>query len=95
MLLTTGETVVAHGWNGDFLAEYDSISTDDYDAYEDYGYATPMEGSAAWVDTMAIPTTTEHPCTAQTFVSYMLDAQNGAALTSYNYYADACVIAKG
>lgn len=86
-LLTTGETVVAQGWNGDFLAEYDSISTDDYDAYEDYGYAIPVEGSAAWVDTMAIPTTTEHPCTAQTFVNYMLDAENGAALTNYNYYA--------
>jgi spermidine/putrescine-binding protein len=86
-LLTTGETVVAQGWNGDFLAEYDSISTDDYDAYEDYGYAIPNEGSAAWVDTMAIPTTVEHPCTAQTFVNYMLDAENGAALTNYNYYA--------
>jgi spermidine/putrescine-binding protein len=86
-LLTTGETVVAQGWNGDFLAEYDSISTDDYDAYEDYGYAIPNEGSAAWVDTMAIPTTAEHPCTAQTFVNYMLDAENGAALTNYNYYA--------
>jgi spermidine/putrescine-binding protein len=86
-LLTTGETVVAQGWNGDFLAEYDSISTDDYDAYEDFGYAIPNEGSAAWVDTMAIPTTTEHPCTAQAFVNYMLDAENGAALTNYNYYA--------
>jgi spermidine/putrescine-binding protein len=86
-LLTSGETVIAQGWNGDFLAEYDSISTDDYDAYEDFGYAIPKEGSAAWVDTMAIPMTTEHPCTAQTFVNYMLDAENGAALTNYNYYA--------
>jgi len=86
-LLTSGETVIAQGWNGDFLAEYDSISTDDYDAYEDFGYAIPNEGSAAWVDTMAIPMTTEHPCTAQTFVNYMLDAENGAALTNYNYYA--------
>jgi spermidine/putrescine-binding protein len=48
-LLTTGETVVAQGWNGDFLAEYDSISTWDddgeltYDAYEDFGYAIPNE----------------------------------------------------
>jgi spermidine/putrescine-binding protein len=86
-LLTTGETVVAQGWNGDFLAEYDSISTDDYDAYEDYGYAIPNEGSAAWVDTLAIPTTTEHPCTAQTFLNHMLDAENGGAITNYNYYA--------
>jgi spermidine/putrescine-binding protein len=86
-LLTTGETVVAQGWNGDFLGEFDRISTDDYDAYEDYGYAIPLEGSAAWVDTMAIPTSAEHPCTAQTFINFMLDAENGAELTNYNYYA--------
>lgn len=92
-LLTSGETVVAQGWNGDFLAEYDGISEWDddgelvYDAYEDYGYAIPLEGSAAWVDTMAIPTTAEHPCTAHAFVNYMLDAENGGELTNYNYYA--------
>ncbi len=92
-LLTTGETNVAQGWNGDFLAEYDSISTYDeegnltYDAYEDFGYAIPVEGSAAWVDTMAIPTTSEHPCTAHTFLNYILDGENGGELTNYNYYA--------
>lgn len=86
-LLTTGEVVVAQGWNGDFLGEFDRISTEEYDAYEDFGYAIPVEGSAAWVDTMAIPITAEHPCTAQTFLNYMLDAENGAELTNYNYYA--------
>ena len=54
-LLTNGDTHVAMGWNGDFLAEYDGISTDDFDAYEQFGYAIPVEGAAAWVDTMAIP----------------------------------------
>jgi spermidine/putrescine-binding protein len=92
-LLTSGETNVAQGWNGDFLAEYDSISEWDEDgnvirdAYEEFGYAVPVEGSAAWVDTMAIPTTAEHPCTALTFLNYMLDAENGGELTNYNYYA--------
>jgi spermidine/putrescine-binding protein len=78
---------VAQGWNGDFLAAYDSASTEDYDAYEDFGYAVPIEGSAAWVDTMAIPSTAEHPCTAHAFINFMLDAENGATLTNYNYYA--------
>jgi spermidine/putrescine-binding protein len=86
-LLTSGEVNVAQGWNGDFLAAYDSASTEDYDAYEDFGYAVPVEGSAAWVDTMAIPSTAEHPCTAQAFINFMLDAENGAELTNYNYYA--------
>ena len=92
-LLSSGEFNLSQGWNGDFLAEYDRISEYDddgnltYDAYEDFGYAIPVEGSAAWVDTMAIPTTAEHPCTAHTFVNFMLDAENGVTLTNFNYYA--------
>lgn len=86
-LLTSGEFVVSQGWNGDFLYAYDTASTDDYDAYEDFGYAIPIEGAAAWVDTMAIPSTVEHPCSAQTFVNFMLGGFIGGELTNYNYYA--------
>jgi len=86
-LLTSGETVVSQGWNGDFLFAYDEASTDDYDAYEDFGYAIPIEGAAAWVDTIAIPSTAQHPCSAQTFINFILDAFIGAELTNYNYYA--------
>lgn len=86
-LLIEGTTVVAQGWNGDFFAAYDGASTDDYDAYEDFGYAVPNEGGVVWVDNMAIPTTAESPCTAHAFINFMLDAENGATLTNYNYYA--------
>ncbi len=92
-LLASGEFDVSQGWNGDFLAEYDRISEYDadgnltYDAYEDFGYAIPIGGSAAWVDTMAIPTTAEHPCTAHTFLNFILEAENGGTLTNFNYYA--------
>lgn len=86
-LLVSGEIVVAQGWNGDFLAAYDGASTDEYDAYEDFGYAIPVEGAAAWVDTMAVPMTVVHPCTAQTFINFILDAENGGTLTNYNFYA--------
>jgi spermidine/putrescine-binding protein len=86
-LLVQGETVVAQGWNGDFLFAYDEASTDDYDAYEEFGYAIPIEGAAAWVDTIAVPITAEHPCTAQTFINFILDPFNGGELTNYNYYA--------
>lgn len=86
-LLVTGDTDVAMGWNGDFLAAYDSASTDDFDAYEQFGYAIPIEGAAAWVDTMAIPVTAEHPCTAHAFINMVLDPFMGAELTHYNYYA--------
>ena len=85
-LLMSGETVLAHGWNGGFLGSFDQASTDDYDAYEDYGYLVPDEGSIIWVDLMAIPVTAEHPCTALTFMNFILDAENGGELTNYTYY---------
>jgi spermidine/putrescine-binding protein len=36
---------------------------------------------------MAVPAVAEHPCTAHTFINYLLDAETGAALTNWNYYA--------
>lgn len=86
-LLVDGETVVAHGWNGSFFSSYDGISTDDYDAYEDFGYAIPEEGGVVWVDTIAIPTTAESPCTAHAFINFILEPEYGAAITNYAYYA--------
>ena len=85
-LLVSGESVVAHGWNGGFFGSYDEISTDDYDAYEDFGYAVPDEGGIVWVDMMAIPVTAEHPCTALTFINFILDPEVGGELTNYTYY---------
>ena len=33
---------------------------------------------------MAVPTNADHPCTAHTFINFLLDAENGAALTNWN-----------
>jgi len=85
--LVAGETMVAHGYSGDFFSAFDEASDDDYDAYEDFGYIIPLEGAVAWVDNMAIPTTADAICTAHTFIDFILDAENGAALTNFNYYA--------
>ncbi len=85
-MLTSGETIVAHGYSGDFFLEFDNLSTDDYDAWEDYGYFVPDEGGVLWVDTMAIPANAPHPCTAHAFINFLLDAENGAELTNYNWY---------
>jgi spermidine/putrescine transport system substrate-binding protein len=35
---------------------------------------------------MAVPANAEHPCTAMTFINCILDAENGATLTNWNYY---------
>jgi len=81
-LLVSGEVVIAHGWNGDFFQTFD-----EQDAWDSFGYGIPKEGGVAWVDNMAIPTTAEHVCTAQTFINFILDAQNGAQLSEWNFYA--------
>lgn len=39
-----------------------------------------------YVDNMAIPVTAEHPCSASTMINFILDAENGATLTNWNYY---------
>lgn len=80
--LVGGEVMVAHGWSGDFFFAFDES-----DGWEDFGYFIPREGAVAWVDNMAIPTTADAPCTAHAFINFMLDAENGAALTNFNYYA--------
>ncbi len=77
---------MVHGWNGDFFAAFDEISDDDFDAYERYYYFIPEEGGVQWVDNMAILADALHPCTSHTFINFILDAENGAALTNYNFY---------
>lgn len=81
-LLVSGETMIAHGYNGNFFTAFDAA-----DAWETLGYGIPVEGGTAWVDSMAIPVTAESVCTAHAFIDFILDAENGAALTNFNFYA--------
>ena len=53
----------------------------------DYEYFVPKEGGDGWVDTIAIPFDAPHPCTAHTFINWLLTAEHGAALTNWNYYS--------
>lgn len=80
-LLVDGETAIAHGYSGDMFVQF--LDTDDPDRYE---YFVPEEGGARWIDTMAIPFDAPHPCTAHTFINWLLDGEQGAALANWNYY---------
>ena len=82
-LLVTGEVAVSHGYSGGYFAAID----DTEEGWDRYTYVIPEEGGTVWIDNMAVPTTAEHPCTAHTFMNFLLDAENGAALTNWNYYA--------
>jgi spermidine/putrescine transport system substrate-binding protein len=77
-LLVGGESVIAHGYSGNILA---AIGDD-----ENFAYLIPEEGATIWTDNMAILANAPHPCTAHTFINFILDAQNGAQLTNWNYY---------
>lgn len=80
-LLTTGETAVAHGYSGDMFTQF--LETDDPSRYV---YFVPEEGGTRWIDNMAIPFDAPAPCTAHTFINWLLDADQGAALSNWNYY---------
>ncbi len=79
-LLVTGDSQVAHGYSGNFIVQFDG-------AEGNYSYFVPDEGGTRWVDNMAIPKDAPHPCTAHTFINFLLDAERGAQLTNWNFYA--------
>jgi spermidine/putrescine-binding protein len=80
-LLASGESAVAHGFSGNIL-----VSIDQADDPSQYEYFVPDEGGTRWVDNMAIAKDAPHPCTAHAFINFILDAENGAALTNWNQY---------
>ena len=80
-LLTIGETAIAHGYSGDMFTQF--LETDDP---EQYVYFVPAEGGTRWIDNMAIPFDAPSPCTAHTFINWLLTGEQGAALSNWNYY---------
>ena len=79
-LLVGGEVAVAHIWNGLMASA---------DAGDRYELLVPVEGSVQYMSAVAIPATAQHPCTAHTFIDFLLSAESGAALTVATGYATA------
>lgn len=79
--LVAGEVAVSHGYSGNMI-----IGIGEAENPDDFEYVLPEEGATLWIDNMAVPANAEHPCTAFTFINYILDAENGATLTNWNYY---------
>ena len=80
--LGNGTTIVGHGYSGNMFAQF--IDSDDPASWD---YFMPEEGGTQWVDNMAVVADAPHPCTAHTFIDFLLDGDNGAALSNWNYYA--------
>ena len=80
-LLASGENLMAHGWNGDFL-----VAQEDN---ENIMYTIPKEGGVIWVDNICIPAsaTPEEKLAGEMFINYLLQPDIGAQLSEWNYYA--------
>jgi spermidine/putrescine-binding protein len=80
-LLAAGETLMAHGWNGDILMGQEEN--------EDISYAVPQEGGVIWIDNMCIPSGTmpDRALAAHLFIDFILRPDIGALVSEFTYYA--------
>ena len=78
-LLLAGEVDLAMEWNGDILQ---AMEEDD-----DIGYAVPKEGGLLWEDDLCIPAGGPNPDAAHALINYLLDAEAGAKIAEFIYYA--------
>ncbi|MBN1178266.1 MAG: spermidine/putrescine ABC transporter substrate-binding protein [Anaerolineae bacterium] len=77
-LLASDETVISHGWSGDFFmaAEED----------ERIWYAIPQEGGTIWADNLCIPTSAPSQYTAEAFINYLMRPEIAAANSNFAWY---------
>jgi spermidine/putrescine-binding protein len=80
--LVNGEVAVSHGYSGNFFTAF--FEAEDPD---NFAYVIPDEGATLWTDNMAVTANAEHPCTAHTFINFIMDAEKGAQLTNWTFYA--------
>ena len=75
--LVEGGLDVAHGRSDMLTAAIPSGSSD-------FRYIIPKEGAVIWLETVVIPTTSQHPCTAHSFIDFLLEPQVGAEVANYS-----------
>ncbi len=84
-LLVPDEVVMSHGWSGGVAQAY--YETYDEEAEDgNWYYSIPEEGAVKWLDNICVTATSERYDTAVHFMNFLLDAENGAAITNYVYY---------
>jgi spermidine/putrescine-binding protein len=92
-LLVTSEVVMSHAWNGD-VAQAASKTTNEATGESPWAYTVPKEGGFIWADQICVTASSQRKATAEHFLNYLLDAENGAAITNYTYYASPNTAAK-
>ncbi|GIK38310.1 MAG: ABC transporter substrate-binding protein [Chloroflexota bacterium] len=85
-LLIPGEVIISQAWSGDgFKAVLET--TDEATGESEWDYVIPKEGAMVWQDNGCVTATSQKKATAEHFLNYLLDAEVGAAITNYTYYA--------
>ncbi|MEM7117903.1 MAG: spermidine/putrescine ABC transporter substrate-binding protein [Chloroflexota bacterium] len=85
-LLVPDEVVLSHGWSGGVAQAYYETFDDEAEDGNWY-YSIPNEGAVKWLDNICITKSSERYDTAVHFMNYLLDAQVGASITNFTYYA--------
>ena len=78
-LLASGEVDLAQEWNGDLLQVMDED--------DDVTFVVPDEGGLLWQDCLCIPKGAPHRDNAHALINFILDADAGAAIADFIYYA--------
>jgi spermidine/putrescine-binding protein len=84
-LLIPGEVAISQAWSGD-AAKATYETTDEATGESEWGYAVPDEGGLVWQDNLCVTATSEKKATAEHFMNFLLEAENGAAISNYTYY---------
>ena len=85
-LLIPGEVTLTQGWSGDVANAYWNTYNDETED-GDWYYSIPKEGAVKWLDNICITASSQKYETALHFMNYLLDAEVGAAITNFTYYA--------
>lgn len=85
-LMVPGEVVISHAWSGDAFRTMD-LTTNEETGETEWGYAIPKEGATLWQDNLCIPASSERKATAEHFINFLLEPENGAAITNFTFYA--------
>ncbi|WP_423822394.1 spermidine/putrescine ABC transporter substrate-binding protein [Salinisphaera sp. SPP-AMP-43] len=81
--IARGTVDAAMTYNGDYISQ----KHDNPQAFKNTTFVVPKQGAELWVDSMAIPAHAPHPKLANQFINFVLDAQRGAELSNFNFYA--------
>jgi spermidine/putrescine transport system permease protein len=71
-VLLSGDVWLAQGWNGQFAKAMDQNP--------DIVYVIPKEGSALFIDSLAVPKDAPHPALAHAFIDFTLEAEVAAEI---------------